>query len=487
MKPDNTNKRLPRSAPEAQGIPSSAISAFLDDAEANVNDLHSLMLLRHGHVVAEGWWSPYAPDIPHMLYSLSKSFTSTAVGMAVEEGLLSIEDPVLSFFADDAPAHVSDNLAAMRVLHLLSMNTGHADDLLEHLRDSEDPNWTRTFLAIPVTYEPGTHFLYNSGASYLLSAIVQQLTGQTLVEYLGPRLFEPLGIRNPSWQTCPRGINTGGWGLSITTEDIACFGQMYLQNGLWNGRRLLPASWIAQATSYHSDNSINQDEIDWQQGYGFQFWLCRHNAYRGDGAFGQFCVVMPDQDAVFAATAGVENMQAVLDLVWKHLLPAMQPEALSDNAHDAERLRARMSSLALPHPTDKAPSPIEHNLSGQRFAFAKNEQGIESITVQFRDDTCVLGLCDARGDHEIMCGRSDWHMQSTDLLFADENLVTSQQVAASSAWIATDTLEVTLCFYETPHCLTLTCQFDQNKVYFKRHINVSFDDTEIPQLEGHSV
>ncbi|MBW7461807.1 serine hydrolase, partial [Paenibacillus sepulcri] len=152
-------------------------------------------------------------------------------------------------------------------------------------------------LAAPVEHEPGTHFVYNSGATYMLSAILQKVTGQTLLEYLQPRLIEPLGIKGAAWDVCPRGINVGGWGLNVTTEDIARFGQLYLQKGMWNGQRLLTEEWIAEATSSqisNGDGGVN----DWAQGYGYQFWRCRHGVYRGDGAFGQFCIVMPEQDAV---------------------------------------------------------------------------------------------------------------------------------------------------------------------------------------------
>ena len=173
-----TDNRLPRSTPEAQGIASTAVSMFIEQAEKNIDALHSLMLLRHGQVVAEGWWAPYAPERPHMLFSLSKSFTSTAVGLAVAEGRLTVDDPVLSFFPEDAPAKVSANLAAMRVRHLLSMSTGHAEDTTGYFWRSRDKTWVRAFLARPVKYEPGTHFLYNTGATYMLSAIVQKLTGK---------------------------------------------------------------------------------------------------------------------------------------------------------------------------------------------------------------------------------------------------------------------------------------------------------------------
>ncbi|MFI5270212.1 MAG: serine hydrolase domain-containing protein, partial [Chloroflexota bacterium] len=246
---------LPRSTPEAQGIPSSAIQAFLDAAEQDVQHLHSVMLLRHGHVVAEGWWTPYGPGDPHMLFSLSKSFTSTAIGLLVAEGRLSIDDSVLSHFPAEAPPEPSRFLQAMRIRHLLSMSTGHAADTTRAVFGHTTPDWTRAFLAQPVEFEPGTHFVYNTAATYMLAAITQRLTGMTLVEYLQPRLFAPLGIATPTWETSPEGINLGGTGMSATTEDIARFGQLYLQRGVWQGARLIPEAWVAEATAFQVSNA----------------------------------------------------------------------------------------------------------------------------------------------------------------------------------------------------------------------------------------
>ena len=223
---------LPRSTPEAQGVSSAGILAFVDAADQNVESMNSFMLLRHGHVVAEGWWAPYRAEAPHSLYSLSKSFTSTAVGLAIAEGKLSLDDEVLKFFPDDAPAKPSNNLKSMRVSDLLRMSTGQQ---AEPPRTSSEP-WTKTFLAQPVPFKPGTHFLYNTSATYMLSAIVQKATGMTVLDYLKPRLFDPLGIEHPTWETSPQGISAGGYGLSIRTEDIARFGQLYLQKGKWEGQ-----------------------------------------------------------------------------------------------------------------------------------------------------------------------------------------------------------------------------------------------------------
>lgn len=334
---------LPRSSPEAQGVSSKAVREFIETANQKIDTLHSFMLIRHGKVVAEGWWKPEAADKPHVLHSLSKSFCSTAVGLAVAEGKLSIDDPVLKFFPEDAPEKPSDKLQQMRVRDLLTMSTGHETEP----RFNADDSWVKTFLAHPVPHKPGAHFQYNSPATYMQSAIVQKVTGQTVLEFLKPRLFEPLGIENPTWMSSPQGISTGGWGLMVRTEDIAKFGQLYLQKGMWNGKQLIPATWIEQATSKQVSNGSDPNR-DWDQGYGFQFWRCRHGAYRGDGAFGQFCIVLPEQDAVIAITADTKDMQAELNVVWDKLLPAFHATALPEDLNEANQLKSLLAKLAVP-------------------------------------------------------------------------------------------------------------------------------------------
>src|SRR5262249_30204681 len=249
---------LPRSSPEEQCISSQAILSFIDAAEKDIDALHSIMLLRHGQVVAEGWWAPYHAQAPHSLFSLSKSFTSTAVGLAIAEGKLKLDDEVLKFFPDDVPSEPSNNLKAMRVSDLLRMSTGHQT---EPARRPDQP-WTKTFLAHPVPFNPGTHFLYNPSATYMLSAIVQKATGTTVLDYLRPRLFEPLGIEHPTWETSPQGITVGGYGLSIRTEDIARFGQLYLQKGKWQGKQLVPEEGIDAATARQTSNG-SSPKSDW--------------------------------------------------------------------------------------------------------------------------------------------------------------------------------------------------------------------------------
>lgn len=346
-----TEMALPRSTPEAQGISSQAICDFVEAVD-KINTLHSFMIVRHGQVIAEGWWKPEAADKPHVLHSLSKSFNSTAVGLAIAEGKLSLDDPVLKFFPAEAPADPSDNLKAMKVRDLLTMTCGH---------ETEPPKLTngepsvKLFLAHPVPHPPGTHFQYNTMGSYTLSAIVTKATGQTTLEFLKPRLFEPLGIEHPDWPSSAEGYSLGGYGLKLCTEDVAKFGQLYLQKGKWNGKQLIPEKWVEQATSKQVPNDKawhSKIGIDWVQGYGFQFWRCTHNGFRGDGAAGQLCAVIPDKDVVVAITADSGDHQGEMNAIWDKLYPAFQTEPLPADAAGVEKLKQKVASLVA-HPAKK--------------------------------------------------------------------------------------------------------------------------------------
>jgi CubicO group peptidase (beta-lactamase class C family) len=472
---------LPKSSPEAQGIRSSAILAFLDAVQRDDRELHSLMLLRRGTVVAEGYWEPYRAASPHMLFSLSKSFTSTAIGMLVAEGRLSVDDLVLDYFPDEAPKNPSANLRAMRVRHLLTMTTGHST---EPNRQNFAPGltWAGGFLVHPVEHEPGTHFVYNSAATYMLSAITQRITGERLIHYLQSRLFVPLGIENPTWETSPEGIDTGGWGLSIRTADIARFGQLYLQGGVWQGTRLLPEPWVAEATSWQVPNGPSEN-IDWVQGYGYQFWRCRHGAYRGDGAFGQFCLVLPDQQSVIAITAGLRNMQSVLDLVWEHLLPALGTDALAENPADQRSLANRLAGLRLLPMVGQPTSSIVAALTGRKFALAKNSDGIEAIGFDFAADAATLTIRTGRGEQRILCGSGRWLRSEGTALRVREGFELAK-VAASGAWLDDQTYVADLRFDETPFRRTLTCHFEGDRLAIDQKTNVSFGPLELPRLEG---
>jgi CubicO group peptidase (beta-lactamase class C family) len=482
-------QQLPRSTPEEQGVSSGGILEFLKAVENAKLELHSFMLLRHGHVISECWWAPYRREAPHSLYSLSKSFTSSAIGFAVAEGKLKVTDRVISFFPDQLPATVSENLASLTVANLLSMSVGHKTDSVGTItHDAQQPDWVKTFLSLPIDYTPGSVFLYDSGLTFMLSAILQKITGQKVVDYLQPRLFGPLLIEQKTWETSPLGINDGAWGLSVTTETLAKFGQFYLQKGQWNGRQLLPAQWVSDATSFKIQQPVTgfsgsaadaaaalvklKQSSDWHQGYCYQFWRCRHNAFRGDGAFGQLCVVMPDQDAVLVATAEISNMQGELDLVWDHILPAMSGTKLPKApAALGSQLKSELSAAALALPAGDLNQPMAARISGKKFTVDANELGIQSASLQFSGEMCVLsfGTAAAAAVFGLECGLGKWRDGSTDLPGVPPGLLPhnsadakSFKVAAAGAWQDENTFQMVWRFYETPHHDTVTFSFEGN-------------------------
>ncbi len=465
-------RRLPRSRPEAQGMSSRNILSFLDAVGGSKHEFHSLVMVRHGKVVAEGWWQPYRADAPQMMYSMSKSFTSTGIGFAVAENRLRVDDKVICFFPEELPPEVSENLRALRIKDLLTMSVGHAQDSTGSLWAEE--NWVKKFLSLPIVNPPGTQFLYNSGATYMLSAIVQKVTGQKLIDYLQPRLFQPLGIQNISWETCPRGINTGGWGLKIQTEGLAKFGQLYLQRGKWNGKQLLPATWVDEATSFKiqqpsPDLEKTKERSDWHQGYCYQFWRCRHNAYRGDGAFGQYTIVIPEQDAVIAITSETSNMQGVLDLVWEHLLPGMQSAALAREKRLESELELRLAALALLPPKSRPTSPVRSRISGKWFRIERKEDCPQSVSLQFKKDACLFNVQDDKGVYSVHCGLERWldgetAMPGTPPTLTQGKLPPVSRVSASGTWKDESTFEMTWRYYETPHHDTVICRFVGDKL-----------------------
>jgi CubicO group peptidase (beta-lactamase class C family) len=459
---------LPRSTPEAEGVSSAALITFLDSVEADRHEFHSIMIVRHGKVVAEGWWDPYKPDLRHTLYSTSKSFTSTAVGFAVTEKLLSVNDRVVSFFPDQLPDTVSPYLEMMTVRDLLTMSAGQSPDPTGAVTNSCS-EWVKGFLATPVLKEPGTEFLYNSLATFMLSAIVQKVTGEKIADYLQPRLFGPLGIQGYDWEESPDGINAGGWGLRVRTEDMAKFGLLYLQKGVWNGKQIIPAEWVEEATTFKIDQAPDEaPEVkaknDWMQGYCYQFWRSRNNAFRADGAFGQYIIVMPEKDAVVAITCESPDMQDEINLVWDHLLPALQDGPLPEDKESLARLKERLTTLALPMPADSPDSPLASQLSGKKFLPADNTNDPGYFNALFNNDTCTLSMKTNGQEFKIPFGRGKWVISETGL--AGPNLINRpdgnnlHRIAAAYEWSNDSTLEMIIRYIESPHHIKVKCSFE---------------------------
>lgn len=469
---------LSKSTPEAEGISSEGILNFIEAAEKEQPDaLHSMMIVRHGKTVAEGWWNPYNAESPHLLYSLSKSFTSTAIGLAVAEDLISVDDQVISFFPEKIPDNPSQNLKNMRIKDLLRMTTGHASDSYGRIQGHPD-GWVAGFLSLPVEHKPGSIFIYNTGATYMLSAILQQVTGQTLVDFLQPRLFHQLEIKTPFWRSDPEGINVGGTGLFVTTKDIAKLGQLYLQKGNWKGEQILTKEWVNEATTLQTSNGSNPDS-DWDQGYGYQFWRCRHNLYRGDGAFGQYCIVMPELDAVVAITSGSNDMQGILDMVWDNLLQGMYAEALPADKEALSNLNSKLESLALSTVQGEETQAVAKNISGKKYTLEENLQGIEAISLVTEGNEKSITFWTEEGEQKIPIGFNS--MKKGEMIMTGMGKVAT---ASSGAWTNDNIYRLTMYNYESPHAVTYNFRFDDDEVIIHSAFNVFFGPKEQPKMTG---
>ncbi|MFM9911264.1 MAG: serine hydrolase domain-containing protein [Chitinophagaceae bacterium] len=486
---------LPRSTPEAEGVSSKNIISFLEAAAKSKHEFHSIMMLRHGKVIAEGWWKPYRPELKHTMYSVSKSFTSTAVGFAVSEKRITVNDKVISFFPDKLPATISPNLSELTIKNLLTMAVGQDPDPTGPVI-SMNEDWIKAFLALPISSKPGSKFLYNSMATYMLSAIVQKVTKQKIIDYLRPRLFQPLGITGVDWEIDPAGINTGGWGFRIKTEDLAKFGQLYLQKGKWKGKQVLPLSWIEEATTKKIEQTPElsqaaKDSSDWRQGYCYQFWRSRHNTYRGDGAFGQYILVFPEQDAVIAITSETGDMQGELDLVWEHLLPAFTSTKSIADKKGNSLLKQKLLNLSINELSMATDSSVMAPSFNFTYLFEPNAKKIKTIQFDLNNNNSALVIKDDTATYKLNLGSSSWKMNETtrrgpSLVGAAKNHfvgLPATKVAGKYGWIDGSTIEIILRYLESPHTEKLTCKIDGNTISIETSISFS-PNAKIPVLKG---
>jgi len=483
---------LPMSTPEQQGISSESIRSLLHSIDTSGQEFHSLIIQKHGHVVTEAYWKPYEAGDKQQLYSLSKSFTSTAIGFATDEGLLTVEDPVIKFFPDNLPDTISHNLAALKVKHLLSMSVGHAEDAIRILEASpKGQSWATTFLALPVAFEPGSQFMYNSGASYMLAAIVQKVTGQSAHDYLKPRLYEPLSITNTTWTTNDEGINMGASHLRMSTRDIAKFGQFYLQKGKWNGKQLLSENWIKEATSKQISNGNN--DSSWGYGYGYQFWLNPPGGFRADGAFGQFSMVLPDQDLVVNITSESKDTKTTMQLIWDFVERIKDTIPLKENNEAYSALQDDIGSLGYHSSKENISSPMAASLSGKEFVLDSNVFDARSVIFDFENDK-VLFTVKTKNKPDILIkhGINHWitednYKPEAHSLFSLRRIDFDSKVAASATWQDDSTLVMTWRFIETVHGDQLICTFNGDKVNIKFKFSVASlqnNEDERAELNG---
>ncbi|UZN03761.1 serine hydrolase domain-containing protein [Cellulomonas sp. S1-8] len=426
---------LPRSTPAAAGVSSRAVAALVDRLEASSVECHSLVVVRHGHVVAEGWWAPYSADRSHLLYSLTKSFTAAAVGLSIADGLLSPDDRVVDVLPDHVPADVSEQARRLTVHHLLTMTTGHGADSLEEAWRLEQSDLVKGFLRVPFTDAEGTRHAYDNPTTYVLARMVERVTGRSLPDLLDERLLAPMGVVDAEWDRVGSGAAYGFHGLHLTTEGVAAFGELLRRGGRWGDRQLLPRAWVELATSKQVDSVPYKDDdshdTDYTCGYGYQIWMSRHG-FHGSGAFGQLCVVVPAHGLVVAVTAEGEG-QEVLDALWECLLPGLDA---ADSARDDEVLAERLRSLSLP-PVAGSAGPgrsVEATIDGPG-ADAPVAAGT-TVLVEPQDGGWLLRL----GPLHVDVGHGTWRESSPP----------GRPVVASGAW-QDDLFVADLRIITTPH------------------------------------
>ncbi len=466
---------LLRATPESHGIESAAIMGFLDDIASNGFEVQSFMLWRHGHVVAEGWWQPYRADRIHMMHSLTKSVTGCAVGLAIADGRFKLEDKIVSFFPQHLPPTVSENLAAMSVADLLTMRTGHASMTSGSVWRPIKTSWIAEFFKIPVVTPPGTNFVYTSAATYMLSAIVTKTTGQAVADYLKPRLFDPLGISGYQWPAGPEGISPGANGLSWKTADALKLGILHAQDGLWDGRPILPKSWTDAVQYPHVKDT-----------YGYQWWLGPDGAYIADGLFSQLSIVFPRQNAVLAITAAIPEKSHFNKLVFQHF-PAGFGTAALKPGKDRTALETRTKALQLLPPPKRTSSPVIGHVSGQIYRFKDNEDQVKSARFDFAGDSCTFTLEDYRGSHRIELGlgrtlEGDTTMTGNKLHHEYE--LDQMRVVASGEWIDERSFVMIWSFVETAFRDTVVCVFEGPSLRLDRSVNVNSAETSLPTLTG---
>ncbi len=433
-------------------VSGAALNAFWG-RNAISGEVHSIKLIHKGETMIRIAIPPYTSEDKRESYSLSKSFTSTAIGMLVTEGKLATDARIIDLFPEKCPAEVSENLSKMRLSHVLSMNTGHESCVMDKIAHADDA--VEAFLAQPVIYEPGTHFAYNTGATCILAAIVEKLTGMSLLDYITAKLFIPMGILGTSWHRVSSGIQQGGCGICVSCDDIAALGQLYLNMGTYNGKRYLSEEWVREATSKISDNTGNGSP-DWCAGYGYQFWRNAREGYRGDGAFGQLCMVFPEREMVVAVQGMLGDMWGEVESVYD----------LIENLYNTTD-----EPLSLP---EYQPLKSEANASGMENIFYKlntNPAGLTGMYISRTDDALTIHLTDGANCETIKAGNGYWADNTIFVPALKPNMPSFQfdplpRRTEMSASFTSEAGKITLCvrFRNCPHIMTWTLTGDESKI-----------------------
>jgi len=390
---------LPTAKPEEMGIPTGAISNFLDALDLTGLCMHGLIIVRKGHIVTEGYWKPFDKDSFHRMYSCSKSIVSIAIGFMADEGLISLDDPIVKYFPEKLPLgldKIHPYLAETTIRHMLMMASPHSNTTytMHH-----DVDWVKTFFTAKPSHKPGTIFRYDTSASHTLGALVGKLTGQDFLDYLRPRLLEHIGFSPDTYCVPdPMGVPWGGSGVVCTTRDFAKLALTCMQGGRYQGRQLIPEWYIREAVSPQISNFLASKHTDSHQGYGYQFWRLRNNGFSFRGMGAQLALCLPDKDFMLVTTADTQwqgdQDATILNALWDKLYPYLSDEALPDNVSAVKALTERLDNLSIPTVEGRFYGPA----NVQTYLMDDNKMGISALRLSFQDGGGTLHLTKESGD-----------------------------------------------------------------------------------------
>lgn len=486
------NTSLRHVSPESAGISSDSIKAFIDEINEKKLGLQSFTVVRRGAVCAQGWFKPYAPEYPHVMYSMSKSFTSTAVGFAVADGLLKVSDRVCKFF----PEYKSAQLAPNNRLTVEMLLTMRSDKLITFLDEKGGHDWIKQFFDAPFFLPPGTKFNYISENTFMLSAIVSRVTGKSVVDYLYEKLFAPLGIEKPFWEADGNGVNAGGWGLYMKSEDIAkCF-IPYINGGKWlDGTKLIPAEWVKTATAKHTD-SVHDGFIDNMCGYGYQFWRNPvSNSYRADGLFGQRCFMFPEYDALVVLNCGESEDYKVMKVFWKHFPKCFKDGTLPENEEAHARLLKAIDDCSVEDlPAAPRNEEAERRISGRSIKCRTNKFTsviTVSITTMLYNKPCKISRMRFDFDDEgLLFTWNERNAQNTIRAGMNGEYGISEitlgdlhyHAYSKAAWQKNGELKLWIRPIETAHVRKYTFSFEGDTVKVTNEMSPTFEELTVYYL-----
>ncbi len=392
--------------PESAGIPSAAIERFIGRLEGSRLCMHDFLMVKGGKVLAEAYWKPFHAQRKHRMYSVSKSFVSIAVGVMIGEGKLSLDTHVADFFPEKLPDNPHPYLLEMTVRDLLMMSTCHN----RCSYTDQDSDWVATFFQRKPSHRPGRVFSYDTAATVVLNAIVEKLAGEPFLQYLRPRVLEPIGVTEDIW--CverPEGGSWGGSGVMVTAMDLAKVANLCMHGGCHEGRQLIPEWYIREATAKQIDNRVGEADPEWQFGYGYQFWRTRNNGFAMNGMGSQFAICLPEHDFILVTNGDTQEVKTgasvILNALWTEIYPYLTGEkACVSTEEEKESLKKRIEDLHILPETGALSSSEAVKWHGMKFVMDENPMGIRWTRFFFEDGAITMQYENAQGECELKFG-----------------------------------------------------------------------------------